>query len=972
MPRIPVPHSLRFPLLLLIAALLSITVTFSRPVPAVESATFSDPADLFISSSGTDDTGCGAEITPCQTLNYVLANKIPGTGGTPSDRFIIQLAASDTIQANSDPNNNIATLLNGFTNVTIRAESVVEPATLQGYLVIEGDANPANTTSNIVVENLILTPPTTGATPRQQGLINDGGTDSEPNIVRQTTITGFDTRGMPSPIEITGGGLQNGFNSPTAVLILDRVLVENNKARNGGGVYNKGTLTITGLDGEESSQITSNIADADGGGIYNDTGGRLFINLTRIELNRAGAIGSGGGLANNGDLTGFATIVASVIEDNETESTGLSAGGGGIANISGGLYIYRSFITNNLTNASGGGINVGTGGGYIIATTISGNNAQADGGGVYVLNTNISNDNLNFVFATIAANSTNGDYGLGTGRGGGLWIEGGSVTLSNTIVSKNDDAFNDGEENCYSNTRLFSAGNNLIKTTASCAFNGGPLGSDITLVDESREELPIPLAPSFNGAIDNANFLNTFALSLNSPAVDAGDCLNLPANLVTNWTTVGLPTDDLVDLGGGTFALLYDQRGQRRGYDPDGDPTVTNGMLDTSKCDIGAYETFPAVVSWEYPDVVLPGPLLVGDPAPVDPVATVNNPDTITLHECGNPAPLTQPAFPINQGCPGGQFNAKLFYARIVDDDQYNYVPVNNIALNYSFGIAPIPDAEALACNADNDVQARPENIGGFTIVAGSPVSLPLRVEVRNDAVYEAQETYSLRIIDGDEYTADTGTGPDNLTNYYFRIAESDTDVKPDESLLPTNLGQFFGSVYAVRLKTETPLYYAEYNIVHPPGQPVINIHPQTVVTATYTIDGGTATRATSLPFDPNTHDYYLAADGASNWTGIVDTLPVTQSLTGASNCTPRIRIPFRTTTSVGGTDVGIDTVTVNFRLISVTIDLVEDGLGTNDTGIYDVEVEGPRSFIGATLPGNTNIWYIFSQHAIWLPLLRR
>lgn len=966
MPRIPYPHRLRFPLLLLIAALLSVTITFSRPAPVAESAPLSTTPDLFISSSGTDGPGCGDEVTPCRTLDYVLANEIPGTGGDPSNRFIIQLAASDTIQASSDPNNNIATVLKQFNNVTIRAASVVEPATLQGYLVIEGDANPANTTSNIVVENLILAPPTTGTTPRQQGLINDGGTTSEPNIVRQTTIAGFDTQAVPT-VENFGGGLQNGYNDDSAVLILDRVLVENNKARNGGGVYNKGTLTITGLDGQESSQITNNTAAVDGGGILNGSGGQLVLNLTQVRLNDAGASGSGGGIANAGGANGFITIVASVIEDNETTSTNPSAGGGGIANITGGLYIYRSFIANNRTTANGGGINVGAGGGYIIATTISGNNAGADGGGVFVLNTNISNNNLNFVFATIAANSTNGDYGFGTGGGGGLWIENGLVTLSNTIVSKNGDAFSLGAENCQSFGNLFSAGNNLIKTTAKCAFSGVLPGNDITSVDESSAELPIPSSSSFNGAIDNANFLNTFALPLDplSPAVDAGDCQNLPANLVTNWTTVGLPADDLVDLGGSTFALLYDQRGQRRGYDPTGDPTVTNGMLDTDKCDIGAYETFPAVVSWEYPDVVLPGPLLVGDPAPVNPVATVNSPGTITLFECGNPAPLTQSAFPINQGCTGGEENAKLFWARIVDDDQYNYVPVNNIALSYSLGVAPIEDAAALACNADNDVQARPENVGGFTIVAGSPVSLPLRVEVRNDAVYEAQETYSLRIVNGGEYTADTGTGPDNLTNYYFRIAESDPLAKPDESKLPTNLGQFFGSVYAVRPSADTTLYFAEYNIAQAPGQPVINIHPQSVVSASYTIDGGTATRATSLPFTASIHDYYLAAGGAPNWTGIINTVPASQSLTGAGNCTPRIRIPFRTTTSVGGAGVGIDTV--NFRLISVTIDLVEDGLAGADAG-----TNGNRNFTGSNLPGNTNIWYIFSKHAVWLPLLRR
>jgi hypothetical protein len=65
------------------------------------------------------------------------------------------------------------------------------------------------------------------------------------------------------------------------------------------GIYNNGTLTLAAL-----ASISANTASgdtADGGGIYNDTGGTVTLsNMAAVRSNTAG--GDGGGIYNNGGV----------------------------------------------------------------------------------------------------------------------------------------------------------------------------------------------------------------------------------------------------------------------------------------------------------------------------------------------------------------------------------------------------------------------------------------------------------------------------------------------------------------------------------------------------------------------------------------------------------------------------------------------------------------------------------------------
>ncbi len=182
-----------------------------------------------------------------------------------------------------------------------------------------------------------------------------------------------------------------------ANLTLDNLTVKNglanstaeNNGRDGGGIYNRGILTVT------QSTITENRADDDGGGINND---------------------------------GTLTVIDSTISKNSANDAG-----GGIRHTNGeNLIIIGSTLNENEAGNHGGGIENNGGTAIVTNSTISNNRAAIDGGGIY------SQQLLTIHHSTIAFNTADSDMN-GTGNGGGLFTDGTNVTLSHTIVAGNQD-----------------------------------------------------------------------------------------------------------------------------------------------------------------------------------------------------------------------------------------------------------------------------------------------------------------------------------------------------------------------------------------------------------------------------------------------------------------------------------------------------------------------------------------------------
>src|SRR5262245_51468841 len=164
-----------------------------------------------------------------------------------------------------------------------------------------------------------------------------------------------------------------------------------------------GTVTIQGV----TTLHGRGIPGVSGGGIY--SGGTLTIQNSTVADNLTG--GLGGGIWNVGTLT----VRNSMISDNE------ALGAGGIYN-TGTLTIQNSTLSGNSGPAGAGGIyNTGT---LIVQnSTFSENGSTHFGGGI----ANVGNAGT----LTIQG-STFSDNDGGTGGGGGIYNQGGVVTIENS------------------------------------------------------------------------------------------------------------------------------------------------------------------------------------------------------------------------------------------------------------------------------------------------------------------------------------------------------------------------------------------------------------------------------------------------------------------------------------------------------------------------------------------------------------
>ncbi|MFH0725325.1 MAG: choice-of-anchor Q domain-containing protein [Pseudomonadota bacterium] len=292
--------------------------------------------------------------------------------------------------------------------------------------------------------------------------------------------------------EIRGVTIKNGLGDRSFGLI-----------PNGGGINNQGTLTLI------ESLVSNNSMDpfaqaARGAGIYN--AGVLTLLASTVSYNAAAvnndSVGDGGGICN--DSQAILTVSDSTIDNNT-----IGGNGGGIVNMEGIITVTNSTISGNTaTGYSGGGIaNLGgnfTGTLTVINSTISGNTSGSSGGGIY---SNVQTDmHLNNV--TITNNTGAAAF---RGSGGGVGNNGGLFTLQNSLIAGNRDALSADNTDFTLGTQLVSRGYNLIGNIGGSIIAGDITG-DITGID-----------PKLGVLTDNGGVTQTHALSVGSPAIDAGN-----------------------------------------------------------------------------------------------------------------------------------------------------------------------------------------------------------------------------------------------------------------------------------------------------------------------------------------------------------------------------------------------------------------------------------------------------------------
>lgn len=338
-----------------------------------------------------------------------------------------------------------------------------------------------------------------------------------------------------------GGAIYAGddiYSSIPMSVTLTGVTVQNNRARNGGGIAirSSGTLLI------QSSVISGNRAESagsyGGGGLFVHGGASAQIRSTRIVNNYA--VASGGGAHFH---FGTQSLSDSVVQGN----TSRLGAGGGIAVYYGTLDMQRCTVIFNTAQTDGGGVQLKrsytSAGGGIESSTIAGNlSKQGFGGGV-----NLFNDGqtpVNFGNVTIYGNSAPWGFGGGGGiysrfgdsrnaplgfgaltlqsctiagnvayKGGGLVSNafGNFVVLRDDLVANNVATTGADPHPDPDVEGTFDASYNLIMVAGDATLLGPP-GSNITDTD-----------PLLGLLAANGGPTATLLPAPGSPAIDAGD-----------------------------------------------------------------------------------------------------------------------------------------------------------------------------------------------------------------------------------------------------------------------------------------------------------------------------------------------------------------------------------------------------------------------------------------------------------------
>ena len=288
------------------------------------------------------------------------------------------------------------------------------------------------------------------------------------------TITGVTISGgtgTPNAGFLEGGGV---FNRGT--LTLTGCVVSNNQAERGGGILNftERQMTLDNTLVMDNKVVSSKPGPTFGGGILNLFSAQLTVsNGSAIVRNRAH---NSAGIHNNGRLE----MLDSLVKDNVADFDGA-----GIINDEAVALLVDTVIRDNTATAGRGGgiLNLGFELTVQNGSEIRANSAGTNGGGLF----NEPVGKANFSNSAILENEANGD-------GGGVYNNRGAVTLLQTTVTDNEaggrggGAFNSGPPGGVSiPARLLLAGSTIARNDAS--DDGGGIfnteNGDVTLDAQS-------------------------------------------------------------------------------------------------------------------------------------------------------------------------------------------------------------------------------------------------------------------------------------------------------------------------------------------------------------------------------------------------------------------------------------------------------------------------------------------------------
>jgi len=191
-----------------------------------------------------------------------------------------------------------------------------------------------------------------------------------------------------------------------------------NTGDEGGAILNSNGATLL----INSSTFADNHASFQGGAIYNEGNSTIGISGTTFFDNTS--VSNGGAIENvSGSVYTPSDAAQSTFRDNSATNAGSL--GGAIRNFVGSVDVTNVQFTDNSAAGSGGAFSNVGGTSTVTNSGFTGNTAGTNGGAIQ------TTKSLNLVGDTISANAANQ-------RGGGLYVSGGTTTLSqNTFVTGN-------------------------------------------------------------------------------------------------------------------------------------------------------------------------------------------------------------------------------------------------------------------------------------------------------------------------------------------------------------------------------------------------------------------------------------------------------------------------------------------------------------------------------------------------------
>jgi VCBS repeat-containing protein len=331
--------------------------------------------------------------------------------------------------------------------------------------------------------------------------LEDNGRGGSIFLERQSTLIIRSNSHFNQNQAVNGGAI---YSLESEVLLSQTHFFNNQAVNFGGAVHLQQSLLQS-----EYSTFGSNLAGISGGAIFH-ANGTLIIDTATISGNMS--VFQGGGIFI--DQSGLSTIDNSVLNANSAET------GGGI---------YADQSTVNLNNTHLAKNNAKNGGGifaneinlHISQTLFEENQSQAEGGGIY-LNTGTTT----LVNSTFALNSAE--------RGGAICGVHGTVQVNSCTIAENSASLGGG---IYAYAFLDTQLQNSIVAINTAQINGQQLSGQFTSLDYNLIGSPdgfrlqaagphdlTGTAPNLLPLNSYQGSLKTYALTFDSPALDAGYC----------------------------------------------------------------------------------------------------------------------------------------------------------------------------------------------------------------------------------------------------------------------------------------------------------------------------------------------------------------------------------------------------------------------------------------------------------------